>query len=265
VFERLQHFWDSQHTSFKSTLAQQRLRPKHLVNIPLFAGVLQQVHSFALQKVLQEQAKLPAIGPPPQTCTCTIQLSHGLPCYHTIWARKQDGGVILLKDIHRHWHYFRPEIDATPPITPASRPILQPLPIRGKGRPRDALGGVVRIAESSTRRHPSAFELPSSSAPAVLDRREASTGQLFVVNSGLKQPSTTALAMARLQAGHIDQYEPGTQRERAYMCGISSIYKEDCMDDAATVAARAISDRIDCIDDIEVFTQDADYEPDDDF
>jgi hypothetical protein len=49
------------------------------------------------------------------------------------------------------------------------------------------------------------------------------------------------------------------------MCGISSIYKEDCMDDAATVAARAISDRIDCIDGIEVFTQDADYEPDDDF
>ena len=86
-----------------------------------------------------------------------------------------------------------------------------------------------------------------------------------MVNSGLKQPSTTALAIARLQAGHIDQYEPGTQRERAYMCGISSIYKEDCMDDAATVAARAISDRIDCIDGIEVFTQDADYKPDDDF
>jgi hypothetical protein len=86
-----------------------------------------------------------------------------------------------------------------------------------------------------------------------------------VVNSGLKQPFTTALAISRLQAGHIDQYKPGTQRERAYMCGISSIYKEDCIDDAATVVTRAISDRIDCIDGIEVFTQDADYEPDDDF
>ena len=86
-----------------------------------------------------------------------------------------------------------------------------------------------------------------------------------MVNSGLKQPSTTALAMARLQAGHIDQYKPGTQRKRAYMCGISLIYKEDCIDDAVTVAARAISNKIDCINNIKVFTQDADYKPDNDF
>jgi hypothetical protein len=49
------------------------------------------------------------------------------------------------------------------------------------------------------------------------------------------------------------------------MCGILSIYKEDCINDAATVTARAISDRINCINSIEVFTQDADYKPDDNF
>jgi hypothetical protein len=43
------------------------------------------------------------------------------------------------------------------------------------------------------------------------------------------------------------------------MCGILLIYKEDYINDAATVAIRVISDRIDCINDIEVFTQDADY------
>jgi len=271
VFERLQHFWDDQYSSFKSTIAQQKLRTKHQINIPLFAAVLQHVHSFALEKILQEYTKLPARGPPLHGCTCTIQLSHGLPCYHTIWERKQHGGVILLEDIHRHWYYFRPVPNAVIPATPTPDVVLAPVAIRGKGRPRGALGGVVRVAESSTRRHPSAFELPSSSAPAVLDRSEPSTGQLWIVNSGLKRVSSTAIAMARLEAGHVDQYEPGTRRERAYMCGISSIYKDDCMEDAAMVSARAMNGnttrdgRIDSINGIEVFTQDAEFEVDDDF
>ena len=64
VFVRLQHFWEAQHTTFKTTAAQQKLRPKNSVNIPLFAAVLQQVHGFALDKILLEKAKLPATGPP---------------------------------------------------------------------------------------------------------------------------------------------------------------------------------------------------------
>jgi hypothetical protein len=54
----------------------------------------------------------------------------------------------------------------------------------------------------STRRDPSSFELPSSSAPPVLNR--LTTEQLYVVNSGL----------SRLQNGHQDLYEPGTQGGR---------------------------------------------------
>ena len=83
--------------------------------------------------------------------------------------------------------------------------------------------------------------------------------------------SSTAIAMARLEAGHVDQYEPGTRRERAYMCGISSIYKDDCIEDAAMVSARAMNGnttgdgRIDSINGIEVFTQDAEFEVDNDF
>ena len=94
---------------------------------------------------------------------------------------------------------------------------------------------------------------------------------LWIVNSGLKRVSSTAIAMARLEAGHVDQYEPGTRRERAYMCGISSIYKDDCIEDAAMVSARAMNSnttrdgRIDSINGIEVFTQDAEFEVDDDF
>jgi len=46
--------------------------------------------------------------------------------------------------------------------------------------------------------------------------------------------------MARLQAGHTDQYEAGTQRERGYMAGLSSVYKDDCIEDPAIIAAKAM-------------------------
>ena len=47
--------------------------------------------------------------------------------------------------------------------------------------------------------------------------------------------------MARLKEGHVDQYEAGTRQERGYMCGMSSIYKDDCMTDAAILAANAMN------------------------
>jgi hypothetical protein len=65
--------------------------------------------------------------------------------------------------------------------------------------------------------------------------------------------------MGRLKAGHIDPYEPGTQRERGYMCGISLVYKDDCMEDTATVTATVVQ-RV--IRSIKVFTQDAMWELD---
>jgi hypothetical protein len=135
--------------------------------------------------------------------------------------------------------------------------------IRGKGRPRGALGGILRIAESSTRRNPSSWELPSSSAPPVLDRPRSPTEQLFVINSGRNRLTSTALALSRLDNGHVDTYEPGTLRERGYMSGISSIYKDDCIEDSATVAVTAM--KRDIIRSIEVFSQDAELELDDDF
>ena len=46
--------------------------------------------------------------------------------------------------------------------------------------------------------------------------------------------------MARLKAGHTDQYKPGTRRERGYMCGITSIYKDDSKVEPAIIAATAM-------------------------
>ena len=79
----------------------------------------------------------------------------GLPCYHIIWERKRDGGVILLEDIHPHWYYIRPE-SCTPaqPAIPLPLLILNPMRVKGKGRPKGALGNAIRA--TNTRRDPSA-------------------------------------------------------------------------------------------------------------
>ena len=245
VFNNLKLFWKAQHASIESTVAQQQLRPRHSVNTPLFAAILQHIHAYALQKILQEERKLPARGgPPPSSCTCSIQQSMGLPCYHKIWQRRQESGAIRLEDIHPHWYITRPEPgpDSRLPIS-HPLPVLNPLPVQGRGRPRGALGGVVR--PTSTRREPSLFEYetPSSSAPPTVNRPPQE--RLYIVNSGLNS------GLARLENGHQDLYEPGTIMERAYQRSLASIYQSDSMVDAATVAAGVVEgDLVEGIEDV---------------
>jgi hypothetical protein len=74
------------------------------------------------------------------------------------------------------------------------------------------------------------------SAPPALNRPQE---RLYIVNSGL----------ARLYNGHHDLYEPGTERERAYMRSLSSIYHTNSIVDSATAAASVIES--DVVDDIE--------------
>jgi hypothetical protein len=137
-----------------------------------FTAILKHVHGYALQKILQEHAKLPAQGAPSgpsyPACGCSIQQSIGLPYYHKIWQRKLSD-VIHLEDIHQHWYCSRPEPGAYSQLNISHLlPVLNPLPVQGKARPRGGLGGIVR--PTNTRRLPSAFELPSSSAPPTVSR-----------------------------------------------------------------------------------------------
>jgi hypothetical protein len=108
---------------------------------------------------------------------------------------------------------------------------LDPLPVQGRGRPRGALGGAAG-ATRGTRREPSAFEIPSSSAPPAVNRpQEPPQGPIFIVNSGLR----------RLDQGHQDLYDPGTQHQRAYMRRIGVVYQaNDAGTDTSTVAEMAI-------------------------
>ena len=66
--------------------------------------------------------------------------------------------------------------------------------------------------------------------------------------------------MSRLAEGHVDQYEPGTQRERGYIQGISSVYKDDSLN-ASTIAGNILQREI--IRGVEVWSQDADFDLDD--
>jgi hypothetical protein len=102
VFNKLKLFGTEQHATIQLTVARQQLLPKHSVNAALFAAVLKQVHGYVLQRILEEAKKLPATGPLPASCACSIQQSIGLPCYHTIYQRKLSTGVVYLEDIHPH-------------------------------------------------------------------------------------------------------------------------------------------------------------------
>jgi hypothetical protein len=245
VFDRLELFWTAQQQGILQATAQDQMRPKHHTNIPTFAKLVGQIHGYALQKLLLELGRIPKDKLPNPECRCTIQGSIGLPCFHTIWARIKDGGVIQTEDIHPHWFYNMPSGSILSIYKQESIQVLNLIVIQGKGRPKGALGKGKTAPNSSTKRLPSAFELPPSTAPSALGRPPTPGEQLSIVRSGL---TTTQIGMSRFIYGHIDLYEPGTTRERSYMSGMSSIYKDDCMEDTAKLADDMMQDETqDCI------------------
>jgi len=92
--------------------------------------------------------------------------------------------------------------------------LLNPLKVKGKSKPKKALGGGSRVALSNICRDPSFFELPSSSALTSL-------GQAITIKTSL---SSTAIAMRRIKHRHWDLYKSNTCQEKAYMQGILLIY-----------------------------------------
>ncbi len=71
--------------------------------IQLFKDLIGSVHTYPLLKLVDEKTKLPRkLEDPLPLCACTIKASIGLPCFHTIWERQRNPGVILLSDIDPH-------------------------------------------------------------------------------------------------------------------------------------------------------------------
>jgi hypothetical protein len=85
-------------------------------------------------------------------------------------------------------------------------------------------------------------------------------------------PVTATAGLARLANRHRDLYKPGTRHERMYMQGISSIYQSDSIVDSTIAAAAAIEESVtavevetprEVISGVKVYTQDAEFELDD--
>ncbi|RFU33692.1 hypothetical protein B7463_g2586, partial [Scytalidium lignicola] len=139
-----------------------------------------------------------------------------------------------------------------PKTTPdaTTSPILNPQVVRGKGRPKGALRRGQKSTTntiSSTKRLPSAFELPTSSAPPALEALASRSSaqsteltpekELYVTRFGR---TATRVGIQRIQEIGGDMYEPGTAWERGYQRGISSIYHTDSMEETAKLADEAM-------------------------
>ncbi|RFU29347.1 hypothetical protein B7463_g6990, partial [Scytalidium lignicola] len=147
-------------------------------------------------------------------------------------------------DANRLVHLFFP-----PPIK-ENEPLFQPLVVNGKGRPKGALGKAQGPnANSSTKRLPSAFELPSSSAPPAIEsstfrspplQEEPGNKQIYITRTGR---TATRIGLQRIQEVG-DTYEPGTMPERAYRRGISSIFHTDSIVDTEQFLDKAITTEV---------------------
>ena len=141
--------------------------------------------------------------------------------------------MIQLKDIYPYWYIIRPEPSTLSRQSIYPLLVLNPLPVRGQGRLYRALGGIVQ--PTNTRQEPSAFEIPSSSAPPAFNTPQE---PIYIINSGL----------VRLQNGHQDIYIAGTQAERGYIYGILSIYQSDSLVNTTAAAISLIEGEVfDCI------------------
>jgi hypothetical protein len=254
-FDSICLFWEDQHQEIKEAIAQAKVKIRTAHNIQLFQDVINFVHPYCLNLILQEKGKLPLKSTDPlPDCVCTVSTAYGIPCFHTIRAR-QETGLILLSDIDAHWHYER----AAEPVPQERRILLNPAKVKNKGRPKGAKGKGKKLphckgeGEPSTRRDPSlheyaAIDLPSatapppSTAPPRLEteaaqppgkrRKLASRADATITNTEASLPSTstptpryltrstTKLALERGAGGPNDPYDPGTLHQRAYMRSI---------------------------------------------
>ncbi|KJZ70447.1 hypothetical protein HIM_09395 [Hirsutella minnesotensis 3608] len=244
VFQRLQTFWSYQ----AAEIASKHQAAGHKVATstlqPIFAKIRPNLSRWALLRIGVEFRAVPAPNtldektkPPAGRCNrqhhCSFKATLGLPCRHDIFNRVKAssrgfGSVIPfeMNEVDEFWHQQRPR------PRPDDAP-LEPLPIRGKGRPKGSLN-----LERSTRREASEFEViesieraeavplpPPSTAPAALPggtRKSTRKRKADGKADGRGRPAaakTTANSTARgldHLHRHGDTYEPGTEAPRQW-------------------------------------------------
>jgi hypothetical protein len=125
----------------------------------------------------------------------------GLPCHHEVWEKQKTPGFLLLSDIDPHWWYDRGI------VTPqeARKILLDPLVVKGKGRPKGSKGKKKGDGEGSIRRDPSLFEYAAITLPSALDPPSSTAPpqlQTTIQNHSVTNPVFTESAVQRIVGSH---------------------------------------------------------------
>jgi hypothetical protein len=192
-------FWHNQDIEMDILKAKQKNRHIAATIRILYSAVRDQITGPALEYLQQEQKKLPRNAsehiPHTQPCSCSIGLTHGLPCMHVIHRKMYAMEPLQMSDINRHWWLNR---DFAVSSIVGNRPLLlDPRISRSKGRPQGAI--VVAEDNNSTQSLPSAFEVSES-----IEALEA-----------VQIPSSTARGIHIIEAIG-GSHEPGTVMPRIY-------------------------------------------------
>lgn len=244
VFRGLQQWWDGQSHKVISTKAYRMNKLANFTNTDLLSLVRDKVAPVALAVITQVLRGLPrrqngVLKPLERPCRnpCPIHTTMGLPCKHMLHYYEFHRLPLELGDFDRHWWWQQPRDEADAAIIAAAAarpamgarppPALNPLPVKGKGRPKGAIEttetkGSKRkgYGKHSTKRELSAFEraaareryeaMPPSTAPAALDC-------IVVGEQPWQQPRKPMPAFpAPLELSDDDDLDLGTVQPRAY-------------------------------------------------
>ncbi|XP_044715153.1 uncharacterized protein HRG_11130 [Hirsutella rhossiliensis] len=165
VFQRFKAFW--RHQSDEILNSQQ---------IGIHKTSTPNLSSWALKTIGKEFRAVPRevtdkSKPPPGRCDlqhhCSIKATLGLPCRHDIFNRLKDAAVagvgaagavpFEMSHVDEFWHRENPQ------ATNSNDVPLEPLPVRGKGRPKGSLN--LEKAHAAIPRHSRSLREPSVTRP----------------------------------------------------------------------------------------------------
>jgi hypothetical protein len=196
-------------------VAKQKNKVVHCTKSALYSAICYLVYNGALLRVTVKVAKLHRVKaeqPELPRCSCVLQKTLRLLCYYVVFERRNSLGYLLFTDFYAHWYYDC--LDENTLEIEHKQLILEPAIVKGKGRPKGAKGkakgqGASSMIETTkiscigstndmtlgTQRDPLLFEIPSSTALAVL-------------GSGIVLAKRTAAAML-LNSFEVTETSPG--------------------------------------------------------
>jgi hypothetical protein len=157
VLQKLSLMLTTQHREHHAAMEAARNRIPQSFRSSLFSTLIGYITPYALWQVYEQKQLLdrPTLQ---NTCHRNHLDSMGLPCCHVIKDRLARGQTLYQHDFHPRWFFNQPPeqfIQTTP------RPILNPITVQTKGRPRN------RQPQSSTARDSSLFESSTVAASST--------------------------------------------------------------------------------------------------